>query len=456
MGNQDQRKGFQEAIDDHSVEGLEILQTTSHFIAHAALYLILVFIFLIIGWSFFAKANVIIKAQGRVTVQEGARQVYCPANGELVEVFVSEGVHVSEGDVIARIKSSQAIQIASGATRAKLALENAEQVRQSFPKKKELMLREISGMERTITFTRKQYDQQKSQGMQKMSESQKSQLRTMRMDVVVKQKTLEKAKDLLGKYQELYDSAGHGGIARNKLMEKETEFLNAESDYKKVMIGLENLEYTFAKQYLASSQQLEGLHMQLLNVELQYEKKKREINQQEKQVEMKYLGALKEWEAASRVSFDDLDENNFLSIRSPISGEIAGVTYTQIGEQVSSTKPLVTISPEGALKIMEVYVKDQDRGLLKPGLDVKLKFKAFSYQRYGFLTGKLQYISNNAKQGKDGSSQYRGVASLDKDYFELNGKRLPVRFGMTATVEIVVQRRRLIDFAMDPFRKLVQ
>jgi hemolysin D len=456
MGNQENRKGFQEAIDDHSVEGLEILQAPAHFIAHAALYLILSFIILIISWSFFAKANVMVKAQGRVAVQDGARQVYCPANGALVEVFVSEGVHVSEGDVIARVKSSQAIQIASGATKAKLALENEELARQSFPKKKQLMLREIEGMERTIEFTRKQYDQQKNQGMQKMSEAQKSQLRSMRMDVLLKQKANEKAEELFGKYKELYDSPGHGGIARNKLMEKETEFLNAESEYKKVLTGLENLEYAFAKQYLASSQKLEGLHMQLLNIELQYEKKKREISQSEKGVEMKYLGALKEWEAASRVSYDDLDENNFLSIRSPVSGEIAKVTYTQIGEQVSSTKPLVTISPEGAPKIMEVFVKDQDRGLLKAGQDVKLKFKAFSYQRYGFLTGKLQYISNNAQQGKDGAVLYRGSASLNKDYFESNGKRLPVRFGMTATVEIVVQKRRLIDFAIDPFRKLVK
>jgi len=45
--------------------------------------------------------------------------------------------------------------------------------------------------------------------------------------------------------------------------------------------------------------------------------------------------------------------------------------------------------------------------------------------------------------------------SLAKDYYTVNGRQLPIRFGMNADVEIVVQRRRVIDFVLDPFKKLV-
>jgi HlyD family secretion protein len=33
-------------------------------------------------------------------------------------------------------------------------------------------------------------------------------------------------------------------------------------------------------------------------------------------------------------------------------------------------------------------------------------------------------------------------------------KKYPMRYGMTATAEIVVRERRLIDLALDPFRQI--
>ena len=49
---------------------------------------------------------------------------------------------------------------------------------------------------------------------------------------------------------------------------------------------------------------------------------------------------------------------------------------------------------------------------------------------------------------------YEARVSLDRDYFQVGETKYPLRYGMTASVEIVVRQRRLIDLALDPFRQI--
>ena len=44
--------------------------------------------------------------------------------------------------------------------------------------------------------------------------------------------------------------------------------------------------------------------------------------------------------------------------------------------------------------------------------------------------------------------------SLERDHYLVADTKYPLRYGMTATVEIVVRARRLIDLALDPFRQV--
>jgi HlyD family secretion protein len=153
------------------------------------------------------------------------------------------------------------------------------------------------------------------------------------------------------------------------------------------------------------------------------------------------------------VSFDDLDQET-LAVRSPVSGKITRVYYKQKGEKVEAAKPLVSIAPADAENMLRVSILDKDRGFLKVGQPVKLKFAAFPYQRYGFIEGKLEYISPSAELSKKGEPLYEGRISIERDYFSVNGEKIKLRYGMTAEAEVVVQKRRLIDLALDPFRKL--
>ncbi len=125
------------------------------------------------------------------------------------------------------------------------------------------------------------------------------------------------------------------------------------------------------------------------------------------------------------------------------------VTYvasTQTGDKIQANTPLVSIAPKGARSVLKIDIHEKDRGFLREGQEVKMKFSAFPYQRYGFISGTLDYISPSTQRSQSKASVYKGHVSLDKDYLPGRRRDYPLRYGMAAVAEIVVRKRRLIEW----------
>lgn len=447
-------KPLQDSLEEYSFEGVEVLRSTSSLAAHAVLYITVALLLSAITWAFVTKADVVITTQGKLVERTEPTKIYSPVEGELIEMFVSEGVPVSEGDLLARIKSAQAIQIAAAVIQAELNLQALAEKRKNFPQEKELIERELASLAEQVELLTAEYEREKSDGLQKLTDAQKRQLEMLRLQVEEKRQAVVQAEDKYQRFKRLHESQSGGGISRQQLIEQQNAFEQAEAQYKQVLGQIEDAELEFAAQHVASRQKIEKLQIDILTTSLKSDQKRSELELTEKEIEMKYTAALETYKAASRINFADLDENNFLAIRAPVSGEITGVSYKQPGEQVAPAKPVASISPKNSGKVVAISVLDRDRGMLHVGQSVKIKFHAFPYQRFGFVTGKLIYLSRNAELNSDGQSLYKGTVSIDRDHYVVDGTVVPIRFGMNAKVEIVTQRRRLLDFIVDPFRKV--
>jgi HlyD family secretion protein len=87
-------------------------------------------------------------------------------------------------------------------------------------------------------------------------------------------------------------------------------------------------------------------------------------------------------------------------------------------------------------------------------LRVRYFFEAFPYQRYGAVTGKLDWISPSAV-GSGDASHFVALGSLDRDVISLRpGQSLPLRVGMRGDAHIIVGGRTLIEYAFEPIRQL--
>src|SRR5439155_802902 len=85
---------------------------------------------------------------------------------------------------------------------------------------------------------------------------------------------------------------------------------------------------------------------------------------------------------------------------------------------------------------------------------VRYCFEALPYQRYGAVTGKLDWISPSAVTTTDGS-HFVALGSLDR--YEISphaGQVLPQRVGMRGQAHIIVGGRTLIEYAFEPIRQL--
>ena len=121
---------FGEALEEHGAEGLEIMMGSTTFLARGLIYILVGLMVSVFVWSFFGKADVVVTASGQIEPDPKTRGVYAATDGELVDIFVAEGMLVSKGDMVARIKAPAAIQAASAAVQALSLIHISEPTRQ--------------------------------------------------------------------------------------------------------------------------------------------------------------------------------------------------------------------------------------------------------------------------------------------------------------------------------------
>ena len=90
-------------------------------------------------------------------------------------------------------------------------------------------------------------------------------------------------------------------------------------------------------------------------------------------------------------------------------------------------------------------------------MPVKVIFDAYPYQEYGIVEGKVAWVSPDSKvqQTPQGNSEsFELEITLNRQYVENSEKRILLTPGQTANAEVIIRQRRIIDFVLDPFKKL--
>lgn len=453
MNEPDQKlKKLSEALEDHGVEGIELLSAEPSKLIHWFLLLMMALVIVAIGWSFIGRADIIVTAAGTVGPDSEVRRFYAPIQGELVDLFIAEGQPVSDGDVLARLNARGAVEAATNAQSAELALSQAQHEYDDFPEKKKLMLKQAEAIKKQIEIAENLHLKRVSEGMEKLADSQRARLEEARGKLEKALRSKQIAGQELAKLKRL---EGIGGASRLQVDEKASQLLASNADYKIARAQLGELDFKLSEAYSQAQTALESSDQKLTELQINHDELQDRIEFEENKIKIALRSAEVKAEAASRVNFDNIDENNFLRIIAPVSGVITEVAFTQPGDKIAANTPLGGIAPEDSQAVINIEIQESDRAFLKIGQPVKIKFNAFPYQRYGFIDGTLKYLSPSTQISPQTKTPiYKGRVSLETDYFEIDGEQYPLRYGMQAITEIVVRKRRLIDLALDPFREL--
>jgi HlyD family secretion protein len=448
-------KPLTEALGDHSTEGIAILTAEPWQVLHAVVYTMIGLVLAGLAWSIIGRADVIVTAQGTLMPDSELRRFYAPVDGELANLYIAEGQPVSKGDVLARLNARGAVEAAANSLQAQLKLENAEREWRQFPEKKALLERKAATLRQAMELEEQQHAKRVSLGTTKLVEAQRAQEAEARTNVEDARRARDAAKAELDKFERVFKDTGGGGVSQLQVESKRSALQAAENAFRVAQSRVGELSARQSQELSQAQARVESSGEDLKKLRLDYEAATNELTTAEEKLRLQLNAARVQAEAAARIKFENIDKDNFLLIMAPVSGIVTDVTSTQPGDKVQANMPLGGIAPAGAKAVVKVEIAEQDRAFLREGQPVKLKFAAFPYQRYGVINGTLEYLSPATKpSGATKQPVYEGRVTVERDHYQVADSKVPLRYGMTATAEVVVRERRLIDLALDPFRQV--
>jgi hemolysin D len=163
----------------------------------------------------------------------------------------------------------------------------------------------------------------------------------------------------------------------------------------------------------------------------------------------------------------------------PIDGVVQQTAVTTVGQVVTTGQQLVVITPDKAKLQVEALVANLDIGFIKLGQPAVIKIDAFPFTRFGVLHGTVVKIApaavaeQEAKRalanataaanaaespatapGQPESFVFPVTVALDETMMNIDGAKIPLTPGMTATVEIKTDSRRVLDYLLSPLAKI--
>jgi HlyD family secretion protein len=450
------KEGLSRFLEDHSPEGVALMSDQPSRLMRLTILVLVGLLLAALVWSFYGHVDVVVESSGLIKPESEQQGVYVPIKGEIVDVYVTEGMPVKKGDVLVRVNSPNAIELAGQATQAAVQLAAAERGWETYPQKKAAAQKELEAMKSKIGADSRDQDWRSAESFNKLAEEQQLKLEKARAKLVKAAQERDEAQRVLDQHERLFKTPGNGGLSHDQVEEKRAALREKVMDYRLAESELGEFEISMSQDLDKKRQDMAKKSQDLLAAQSQYDTAMLRIVQDEEQMQTDLKLARAKARAAARISYEDIDEDNFLRIRAPMDGTITSVTFRDTGAQVDEKTPVAAIAPKGARKVLEIEINERDRAFLQAGMPVRIKFNAFPYQRYGVLTGELEHIAPSSNLNPDTKQiVYKARVGLEADHFTINNVETPIRYGMAAKAEIVVNNRRLIDLALDPFRNSV-
>ena len=165
------------------------------------------------------------------------------------------------------------------------------------------------------------------------------------------------------------------------------------------------------------------------------------------QTELKKFRAQKEIaENDNRILEEEImkaEEEREKTIRAENAGIISELYFKNTGEYIRESDLLCTIVPADSPLYMDIKIANKDIGFIEENMEIKYKFDAFPFVDYGVLRGKVTAIAPSAVEDTILGWVYYVEGDLKEDRFRIKDKEYPIKVGMTATAELIIERKSI-------------
>ena len=382
------------------------------FAAFALLATVAVFALLSLG-SYSRKARI----AGWLVPQKGLVQVYAPQSAVITKVFVVEGAEVHAGDALL-VLSTELRSAARGSTQGEIA--SRLQMRRSSLLQVRHQLGKLSG--------------QRWRSLVARINSLQSEMVQMDKSIALQAERVSLAKNSEIRNREIHE---RGLISEQELQVVSGLRLEQESK----LSDLKRTKITSERELLAMNAELQDLPL----------KSQTDVSAVDRDI------------AAVEQDLAEVESKREIVIPAPESGTVTSV-QAEVGGRADPSVPLVSVVPAGSKLEAHLLAPSRSIGFLRPGQRVLLRYEAYPYHKFGHYEGTVSSISRSAVNPGELPQQlagltrltgtnepvYRITVSISRQDVIVYGKPVSLQPGMQLEADVLIERRRLVEWVLDP------
>jgi len=183
-----------------------------------------------------------------------------------------------------------------------------------------------------------------------------------------------------------------------------------------------------------------------------------ELDERLETLRPRYANAIAELERALASGEREIVENEArraTTVTAPQPGTVTGLA-ADVGQSVPAGVVLARIVPNEPELIAELLAPSRAVGFLVVGDEVRLRYAAFPYQKFGHARGTVTSVSAATVAGDvaRGEPVYRIVAALESQTVAPYGVPRGLLPGMAVEADVLGERRRLYEWVLEPLYAL--
>ena len=356
------------------------------------------------------------RVTGLLLPDKGVTRLYPPQASILIACNVHEGQRVKKGDVLFELSTDRS-SLAFGSTDAEIT--------------RELTLRRQSLVNEQMDHQRSSLQQEA--GLKDRLRSIDQEQSQLAAGIKVANARLTLAQQVLERYRLLYDQKL---ISPVQLQEKEAEPLEQQRAVQELNRSVATLERERQTVY----SELQSIPLQIRTQSATLDRSISEIDQQIHE------------HALSRATI----------VRAPEDGFVSGIV-SSLGTTVQPNTSLASFVPAGTKLEAHLYAPSRSIGFIQPGQKVRLHYQAYPSEKFGWQEGVVSEVSSVAlspveytfRVGETAQEpMYEITVTIPEQTITFYGQAHLLQVGMVLEGDILLERRRLLEWIFSPLRDL--
>ncbi|MGK7896674.1 MAG: HlyD family efflux transporter periplasmic adaptor subunit [Xenococcus sp. (in: cyanobacteria)] len=280
-----------------------------------------------------------------------------------------------------------------------------------------------------------------------LSAMEQESIEQLRLEIAAHQQRIERLKNLA---KEGVVSQEFVFQAEQAWRDSQQRFFQAQQRLREVQIRITQSQGEVASQ----QKETERLKAKLTQKKAEERRIELEIQQKIKQLELETTQIEAKIAETDNLLLSAKTKLKQKFFKAPVDGIVSSFDLQNPGIVIQAGQTIAEIAPKGMPLVLSAILPNREAGFVKKGMPVRIKFDAYAYQDYGVIAGKIVSISADAEANDKLGEIYRVKVELDRDYITENRQKIKFKAGQTATADIIIRRRRIIDVLLEPIRQL--